>query len=197
MYGSMATDKSDGTDAVGKKGPDEERPLSEMVGTMSNRPLLRVLGGIAGGATAVAIVGAVALASNNSDDTVTTAQSSVVSESSESSEPQTEASEEPSQDTDGDSPSQPHASEPNKGSSGSSGAAGTGTSTSSTTPERGSAHQGAEPRAHGDVYIIREGDTLSAVSALLGVSVDRLVAWNDIVDPNLIYKGSALEIPRR
>lgn len=193
----MATDKSDGADAVDKKGLDEERPLSEMVGTMSNRPLLRVLGGIAGGATAVAIVGAVALASNNSDDTVTTAQSSVVSESSESSEPQTEASEEPSQDTDGDSPSQPHASEPNKGSSGSSGAAGTGTSTSSTTPERGSAHQGAEPRVHGDVYIIREGDTLSAVSALLGVSVDRLVAWNDIVDPNLIYKGSALEIPRR
>lgn len=193
----MATDKSDGADAVGKKGLDEERPLSEMVGTMSNRPLLRVLGGIAGGATAVAIVGAVALASNNSDDTVTTAQSSVVSESSESSEPQTEASEESSQDTDGDSPSQPHASEPNKGSSGSSGAAGTGTSTSSTTPERGSAHQGAEPRVHGDVYIIREGDTLSAVSALLGVSVDRLVAWNDIVDPNLIYKGSALEIPRR
>lgn len=197
MYGNMATDKSDGTGAADKNGPDEDRPLSEMVGTMSNRPLLRVLGGIAGGATAVAIVSAVALASNGSDDTVTTAESSEVSQSSESSEPQTETSEEPSQGTDGDSSGDPSDSEPDEGSSGSSGDVGTGDSTSPTTPERDSAHQGAGSGVHGDVYIIEEGDTLSTVSALLGVSVDRLVAWNDIVDPNLIYKGSALEIPRR
>lgn len=49
----------------------------------------------------------------------------------------------------------------------------------------------------GNTYYIERGDTLAKISAATGVSVDRLVAANDIVNPNLIYAGSALEIPPR
>ena len=49
----------------------------------------------------------------------------------------------------------------------------------------------------GKIYYIERGDTLAKISAATGVSVDRLVAANDIVNPNLIYAGSALEVPPR
>ena len=47
----------------------------------------------------------------------------------------------------------------------------------------------------GGVYQVVRGDTLAKISSTTGISVDRLVAYNDIIDPNLIYAGSALEIP--
>lgn len=47
----------------------------------------------------------------------------------------------------------------------------------------------------GGVYMIREGDTLSSVSAKVGVSVDHLAAYNRLVDVNRIYAGSALRVP--
>lgn len=62
-------------------------------------------------------------------------------------------------------------------------------------------HQGSSDRSQGDhgastsTYIISRGETLAKISAATGVSVDRLVAANDIVNPNLIYAGSALQIP--
>lgn len=91
-------------------------------------------------------------------------------------------------------------------------------SPSGSTPERGSVpapgddspqggsdgqqdHQGSSDRPQGDygaptsTYIISRGETLAKISAATGVSVDRLVAANDIVNPNLIYAGSALQIP--
>lgn len=46
-----------------------------------------------------------------------------------------------------------------------------------------------------NIYIIQPGDTLSGISAATGVSVDRLAYVNGIADVNLIYAGSALEIP--
>lgn len=46
-----------------------------------------------------------------------------------------------------------------------------------------------------NIYIIAPGDTLSGISAATGVSVDKLAYVNGIVDVNLIYAGSALEIP--
>lgn len=46
-----------------------------------------------------------------------------------------------------------------------------------------------------NIYIIAPGDTLSGISAATGVSVDKLAYVNDIADVNLIYAGSALEIP--
>lgn len=45
------------------------------------------------------------------------------------------------------------------------------------------------------VYIIARGDTLCKISAGFGVSVDELVAYNHLVNKNLIYTGSSLRIP--
>ena len=48
-----------------------------------------------------------------------------------------------------------------------------------------------------DVYVIKDGDTLSSISGALGISLDRLVRYNEIVNPNMIYAGAALELPNR
>ena len=45
------------------------------------------------------------------------------------------------------------------------------------------------------VYIVQPGDTLSSISALTGVSVDKIAQANSLVDVNRIYKDSALVIP--
>ncbi|MCL4459285.1 MAG: LysM peptidoglycan-binding domain-containing protein [Chloroflexi bacterium] len=47
------------------------------------------------------------------------------------------------------------------------------------------------------IYIIRPGDTLSAIAARYGVSIEDLVRMNDIIDPNAIIPGQKLLIPRR
>ena len=49
--------------------------------------------------------------------------------------------------------------------------------------------------AHGSIYIVQPGDTLSSISASTGVSVDKLVQANSIEDVNRIYRESALVIP--
>lgn len=46
------------------------------------------------------------------------------------------------------------------------------------------------------VYVVQDGDTLSSISAATGVSVDRLAEANGIRNVHLIYRGSALVIPR-
>ena len=53
------------------------------------------------------------------------------------------------------------------------------------------------PAAAGSTHIIQWGETLATISRDSGVSVDRIVVTNNILDPNMIYAGSALEIPRR
>lgn len=45
------------------------------------------------------------------------------------------------------------------------------------------------------IYIVQPGDTLSSISAATGVSVDKIVQANSLVDVNCIYKESALVIP--
>lgn len=45
------------------------------------------------------------------------------------------------------------------------------------------------------VYIVQPGDTLSSISALTGVSVDKIAQANSLIDVNCIYKESALVIP--
>lgn len=45
------------------------------------------------------------------------------------------------------------------------------------------------------VYIVQPGDTLSSISAVTGVSVDKIAQANSLVDVNRIYKESALVIP--
>ena len=49
--------------------------------------------------------------------------------------------------------------------------------------------------ASGAAYTVRSGDTLSAIAARNGVSVDSLVELNSIRDPNLIVVGQVLTIP--
>lgn len=43
-------------------------------------------------------------------------------------------------------------------------------------------------------YTVRRGDTLSGIAVKYGVSVNNLVAWNNIKNPNLIYTGNKLII---
>lgn len=45
------------------------------------------------------------------------------------------------------------------------------------------------------VYTVVAGDTLSAIAAHYGVTVDAIVAANGIQNPNLIYTGQRLSIP--
>lgn len=45
-------------------------------------------------------------------------------------------------------------------------------------------------------YEVRAGDTLSAIAAREGVTVDALAAANDLADPDHILAGQRLEIPR-
>lgn len=45
------------------------------------------------------------------------------------------------------------------------------------------------------VYIVKKGDTLSAVSGIVGYSVDELAEYNHIKNVNLIYIDESLRIP--
>ena len=44
-------------------------------------------------------------------------------------------------------------------------------------------------------YVVRPGDTLSAIAAKLGVSVTALARANGITDPNRVYAGQSLSVP--
>ena len=43
-------------------------------------------------------------------------------------------------------------------------------------------------------YIVKQGDTLSGIAEANGVSVDDLVKWNGISDPNLINIGQEIKL---
>lgn len=45
------------------------------------------------------------------------------------------------------------------------------------------------------VYIVKKGDTLSAVSGIVGYSVDELAEYNHIKNVNLIYIDESIRIP--
>jgi LysM repeat protein len=45
------------------------------------------------------------------------------------------------------------------------------------------------------IYVIQEGDTLSGVAAKFDVSLELLIAFNEITDPNAIQLGQQLVIP--
>jgi LysM repeat protein len=51
------------------------------------------------------------------------------------------------------------------------------------------------PAPAGGSYLIKTGDTLSAIAAAHGVSVNTLASANNITDPNKIYAGLTLKIP--
>ena len=43
-------------------------------------------------------------------------------------------------------------------------------------------------------YLVQPGDTVSAVAAKFSVSMDQLMKWNDIKDPNMLMVGQQLKI---
>ena len=47
-----------------------------------------------------------------------------------------------------------------------------------------------------EVYTVRSGDTLSGIAAKYGVTVNDLVSWNNISNPNLIYVGQKIVIKK-
>lgn len=44
------------------------------------------------------------------------------------------------------------------------------------------------------IHIVQPGDTLFKISKAYGVTVDQLLAWNDISTPNLIYAGDTITV---
>jgi LysM repeat protein len=55
----------------------------------------------------------------------------------------------------------------------------------------------AQPSPTPRIYIVQSGDTLGAIAEKFGVSVDELVAINNIQDPNVLSPGTNLIIPPR
>ena len=45
-----------------------------------------------------------------------------------------------------------------------------------------------------EYYIVKSGDTLSAIAKKYGTTVNQLVAWNNIKNPNLIYPNQKLRV---
>ena len=44
------------------------------------------------------------------------------------------------------------------------------------------------------VYQVQPGDTLEAIAMKSGVSMEQLIRWNNIQDPNMIQVGTKLTI---
>lgn len=53
-----------------------------------------------------------------------------------------------------------------------------------------------QPTDTGTSYVVNPGDTLTAIALRHGVSVDEIVAANGLSNPNMIYVGQVLVIPR-
>lgn len=64
----------------------------------------------------------------------------------------------------------------------------------STPPDRDS-DQNVEPEQKDTVYNVQPGDTLTSISAELGVSVDAIAEYNAVRDVDLISEGSVLRVP--
>ena len=52
------------------------------------------------------------------------------------------------------------------------------------------------PAPASEQYVVARGDSLSAIAGRVGVPLDALVAANGIANPNLIYVGQVLTVPR-
>ncbi|MEO8289189.1 MAG: LysM peptidoglycan-binding domain-containing protein [Chloroflexota bacterium] len=55
----------------------------------------------------------------------------------------------------------------------------------------------AAPTAPPVTYTVKPGDTLSGIADLFGVTVDDIVRYNNIADPNSLSEGQVLIIPGR
>lgn len=61
-------------------------------------------------------------------------------------------------------------------------------------PSQGSSDSGNSGNKNVINYVIKRGDTLWAISRRYGVTIQNLVNWNNIKNPNLIYAGNRLII---
>jgi len=53
----------------------------------------------------------------------------------------------------------------------------------------------AQDQVTGPTYIIQPGDTLGVVAAKFGVTVDEIIAANQIANPNILSAGQPIIIP--
>lgn len=54
--------------------------------------------------------------------------------------------------------------------------------------------QGAINANSAQYYTVQSGDNLSKIAIQFGTTVDQLVAWNNIANPNLIYAGQTIRV---
>jgi LysM repeat protein len=59
----------------------------------------------------------------------------------------------------------------------------------------GSASTPAPSSGGSTSYVVQSGDTLSAIAARYGTTVNELVSLNGLMNPNLIYVGQVLQLP--
>jgi LysM repeat protein len=64
----------------------------------------------------------------------------------------------------------------------------------STPPDRNSDQTGV-PTPADEIYYIQEGDTLTALSAQFGMSIDSIANYNAVRDVNVISEGAVLRVP--
>lgn len=69
-----------------------------------------------------------------------------------------------------------------------------GTDDPVTPPDRDSDQIGATPPAD-EIYYIQDGDTLTALSARFGISIDYIADYNAVRDVNVISTGAVLRVP--
>ncbi len=56
------------------------------------------------------------------------------------------------------------------------------------------AAKGAEHPSHGATYVVRTGDTLTAIAHRTGVPVARILSLNPEVDPQILIAGEKLKL---
>jgi LysM repeat protein len=78
------------------------------------------------------------------------------------------------------------------GSSDSSGGAGTGT-TSTAAAAKPESPKLQKQIANG-VYVVKEGDTLTSISAATGVDIDTLIQLNPTTDPQTLIAGAKIKL---
>ena len=53
---------------------------------------------------------------------------------------------------------------------------------------------GAGKSSGAEYYTVQRGDNLTKIANRYGTTVNQLVAWNNIANPNLIYAGQKLRV---
>lgn len=70
----------------------------------------------------------------------------------------------------------------------------TGTDTTETEAEAAGDGEDGEGRVPDEVYVVKSGDTLAAISQKVGVSVERLQELNPDLDPQALATGQEIKL---